>query len=365
MKSYAFYRMPHADHYYEVRQNEGSPQVLSSYGELGRQQGFVIAPFSVSDDCPIVVIEGESSSRPLETVSSRLAASKFSCNDEVFAKNRGATSSYKESFNVFHEALLQEQFRKLVLSRCERVETEGSFDAETLFFEACRRYPRMFVTLFNTPQTGMWLMATPEILLEAKDCDAEQRRFATMALAGTMRLEGELLRFDNPDRSSVQDIRWSQKNIQEQRLVATYIAEALKRFSDEMIEKGPYTTRAANLVHLRSDFSFVPKVGIGIGDMVEALHPTPAVCGLPKEEARLFILEHEPTPRRYYSGFCGPLNNDGVTRLFVSLRCMEIRPECCLLYAGGGLLADSVEEQEWQETEAKMQTMKGLFRVEN
>ena len=263
-------------------------------------------------------------------------------------------------FSCFHNALLDGRFRKLVLARSERVDVNYRLDAENLFMEACHRYPRMFVTLFSTPQTGMWLVATPEILLGKSESSC-QPSFSTMALAGTMRLEGELLQFDNPDRSGVQDIRWSQKNIQEQRLVATYIADTLKDFADDITEQGPYTTRAANLVHLRSDFTFVPKPHVGIGDMVDALHPTPAVCGLPKDSARTFILDHEPSPRLYYSGFCGPLDMEGDTRLYVSLRCMQLHSGYCSLYAGGGLLVDSVEELEWQETEAKMQTMKQLL----
>lgn len=349
---FACHRMPRADHYYVVRQTEGEPRVLSDLRQLNGCHGFAIAPFAVSASCPIVVIEGSISRCDFPRYEVRGSRCDFSgC--EV----RG-TEADKAGypFARFHEALRQGRFSKLVLARTERIPTDGPQDAERLFLTACHCYPRMFVTLFSTPQTGTWLMATPEVLIQTAPAGA----FSTMALAGTMRLEGEQLKFDNPDRSGVQDIRWSQKNIQEQRLVATYIAEELKHFADDITEKGPYTTRAANLVHLRSDFSFVPKPGIGIGDIVAALHPTPAVCGLPKAEARDFILANEPAPRRYYSGFCGPIGVEGQTSLYVSLRCMELQPTHCQLYAGGGLLVDSVEEQEWQETEAKMQTMRRL-----
>ena len=119
--------------------------------------------------------------------------------------------------------------------------------------------------------------------------------------------------------------------------------------------------RAANLVHLRSDFTFSLPDNHHLGDLLMALHPTPAVCGLPKREAFDFIVRNEHTPRRYYSGFMGPLNMNDATHLYVSLRCMNIDGETYHLYAGGGLLKDSVEEQEWLETEAKMQTMRELL----
>jgi isochorismate synthase len=122
--------------------------------------------------------------------------------------------------------------------------------------------------------------------------------------------------------------------------------------------------RAANLVHLRSDFTFTLYNNARVGDVLQLLHPTPAVCGLPKKEAYGFILDNEHTPRLYYSGFMGPLNLSSVTHLYVSLRCMQITNSLYRLYAGGGLLKDSVEEQEWMETEAKMETMRRVLKTE-
>ena len=122
--------------------------------------------------------------------------------------------------------------------------------------------------------------------------------------------------------------------------------------------------KAGNLVHLRSDFSFTLDDsltdGNGLGKLVDALHPTPAVCGLPKQEAMEFIIANESIDRRYYSGYCGPWNVGGMTALFVSLRCMELSAHRSVLYAGGGLLAESSEESEWQETMMKMEAMRRL-----
>ena len=98
-----------------------------------------------------------------------------------------------------------------------------------------------------------------------------------------------------------------------------------------------------------------------VGALLDVLHPTPAVCGLPKREAFNFILDNERVSRQYYSGFMGPLLMNDSTHLYVSLRCMHICDHQYQLYAGGGLLPDSVEEQEWQETEAKMETMRNLL----
>ena len=212
---------------------------------------------------------------------------------------------------------------------------------------ACERYPEAFVALFSAPQCGTWLIATPEVLV-----DRDGDRWHTMALAGTMPYSDNL-----PS--------WSDKNIQEQAYVARYIKECLDHYSDEVTSSGPYTTRAGKLVHLRTDFSFTMRPDASVGCLLEDLHPTPAVCGLPKQEAHRFILENESLDRSYYSGFSGPLNLDDKTAMFVSLRCMRICDDRYRLYAGGGILAQSDEEMEWNETAAKMQAMLSLIKHDN
>ena len=228
-----------------------------------------------------------------------------------------------------------------------------------LFQRACQLYPRLFISLVYTPKSGLWLTATPEILLEG---DGSEWR--TIALAGTMKLEGDELLGEG------EHMTWSTKNIQEQRYVATYLMGCLEQLAKNIREEGPRTVRAANLVHLRSDFTFTLLNNARVGDVLQMLHPTPAVCGLPKQETYSFILDNEHTPRLYYSGFMGPLNlspvtlhHSPVTHLYVSLRCMQITSDRYRLYAGGGLLKDSIEELEWQETEAKLETMRQCIAI--
>ena len=86
------------------------------------------------------------------------------------------------------------------------------------------------------------------------------------------------------------------------------------------------------------------------------LHPTPAVCGIPLEKSRALILETEQHNRGYYTGFLGPVTAKSIS-LFVNLRCMQVLPEKCVLYVGGGITRDSEMEKEWLETEAKAETL--------
>ena len=148
---------------------------------------------------------------------------------------------------------------------------------------------------------------------------------------------------------------------EEQAIVAGYIRKQLQALDIQPDETAPHPVHAGALSHLKSDFSFSTPDNKRLGDLLKRLHPTPAVCGLSKEESYRFILENEGYDRRYYSGFIGWIDPEKRSDLYVNLRCMNIFPSHFILYAGGGLLASSERISEWQETEAKMQTMKRLI----
>ena len=348
MKAYAIYRLPHEDHATLIRQTEGEPAEYLSCTELNGRRGFVVAPFEVTAQQPILVI------RPDEVERVSLEESEKWKEERDYHFPLSTKKHYAIDFANFHSQLISGAFRKIVLARCVDEASSDVIPPIQLFHRACMLYPRMFIALVSTAKSGCWLTATPEILLEG-----HADTWRTIALAGTMKLEGEHLAGEGETAT------WSTKNIQEQRIVATYITECLERFTGEFHEEGPRTVRAANLVHLRSDFTFSLPDNQHLGDLLYALHPTPAVCGLPKRETFRFITHNEHTPRRYYSGFMGMLDPIGDTHLYVSLRCMNIEGNQYHLYAGGGLLKDSQEEQEWQETEAKLETMRRCIAIKN
>lgn len=341
MTGAALFRLPFSNKCTLV---SGEVLELTSCAALSGHVGFVVSPFALSVEKPVLVIRPDSvkqfSMDDISGISCFYSISKYSG-----SFNENLRENYHVDFANFHAHLTNGDFRKLVLSRSIDIPRTDNMSPMTLFQRACERYPRVFVSLVSTPRSGFWLTATPEILLAGSGCD-----WQTMALAGTMPYS------DN--------VAWSDKNIQEQRYVATYITEQLEQFTDRFTEEGPRTVRAGHLAHLRSDFHFSLYNNQIIGDLLQTLHPTPAVCGLPKHEASRFILQNEHHDRSYYSGFMGPLFVDGQTHLFVTLRCMQLFENCYRLYAGGGLLKESVEEQEWQETETKLDTMRNILKTE-
>lgn len=354
MSGYAMFRMPHASHAVRLIQSSGEPEEIATSASLGDKSGFVFAPFARSGRCPMLLIKPDSAERVIIPDSGNDPITSSPCRHED-ASERGR---YSKDFALFHSKLLSSEFEKIVLSRSTTVTKSQRQPPEELFLRACRLYPRLFVALVSTSRGGTWLMATPEILLSGSG-----NEYSTMALAGSMRLNDDQLGFDTPhDGNSVPALLWSGKNKHEQALVASYIDERLRRFSDNVTQSLPYTVRAGRMVHLRSDFRFRIGSADSLGEVIDSLHPTPAVCGIPKEKTFSYILNNESCDRKYYSGFCGLLSFGGETRLFVSLRCMEITPQGYVLYAGGGLLPESDEAREWQETEDKMDTMRAVLQ---
>lgn len=336
MKCFAYYRLPYANQFTSV-ESDCDPLILDSIESIGEKSGFVIAPFAASAEHPIVLI------RPDRVAIERckpIAEPPYP--SAVANDHKSPSPEYVSAFSRFHDAVNNGEFQKLVLSRKEEMSMEVK-DCKELFQKACTMYPRLMIMLFHTNETGTWFVASPEILVDGK-----HKCFHTIALAGTM-----------PYKEGYAE--WSSKNMAEQQVVERYIESTIAPLCVQVTKDGPITSRAGNLVHLRTDFRFSLDERYTLGQFVAKLHPTPAVCGLPKSQAIQFILDNEGTDRTYYSGFAGPVDVNDETHLYVLLRCATIG-EKVTLYAGGGIMPDSVVEQEWIETEKKMETIGNVFK---
>lgn len=228
--------------------------------------------------------------------------------------------------------------RKLVLARTADVFC-GSVSPFRAYTAACAAHPAAFTALVQTPEHGTWLCSTPELLLSGSG-----QQWHTMALAGTR---------------PVQSGPWDAKNREEQELVTRCITETLLSFTPRVQALPPHTRNAGRIEHLCTPISFELSAE-HIPALLKQLPPTPAVCGYPREQAAAALAAHPDIDRRLYAGYLGPCRN-GAPTLYVTLRCMQFLPDRCRLYAGGGLLASSDEETEWQETEAKMHAMRAVM----
>lgn len=248
--------------------------------------------------------------------------------------------TYGALFKLYTGFIQKELVRKIVLARTADEPIESGFSPFRAFSAACEAQPASFKALVHTPQHGTWLFCTPEQLITGQDTS-----WQTMALAGT-RIPCTL--------------PWDAKNKREQTLVTEFIRETLNPLADTLSESPLENLRAGRIEHLCTRFNFTMPPG-RIIQLLDKLPPTPAVCGAPVDAARKLLLQHPDIERSCYAGYLGPWGKGGV-QFYVSLRCMQIFRGFCRLYAGGGLMPDSVEEQEWQETENKMACMRQAIR---
>jgi isochorismate synthase len=239
-----------------------------------------------------------------------------------------------------------QRIAKVVVSRTAPVALQPGFRPSALFDALCRRYPDAFVSLVAVPGVGTWIGASPELLLHV-----EGTRLTTMALAGTQASDGRPL----------DAVRWGAKEQIEQAMVADYIRTVFAEAGvPDVVERGPHTAAAGSVVHLQTIFEARlpgPSPLEAANAVLARLHPTSAVCGMPRPQALQFIEAREGYDRGFYSGYLGPVHWDGRSTLYVNLRCLQVRAATASLYVGAGVTAESDPAAEWRETEMKARTV--------
>ncbi|MES2238838.1 MAG: isochorismate synthase [Bacteroidota bacterium] len=313
------------------------------FAETLDETGFVFAPFNGSQ----MILIPKNQSVIWEADITSLDENKTT--DFVNSENQQEKEQFEKLIQKAIHAIEKGNFAKVVVSRKE-IQAVPNFDLVTVFTRLIQRFPTVFCYCWYHPKIGLWMGATPERLLKAS-----KKKFCTMALAGTQNFEGS------------EDVAWEPKEIEEQQFVTDFILENLKGLTSEIAISSPYTVQAGNVLHIKTDIEGVMNKTSKLNQVVSVLHPTPAVCGLPRETAKDFILENEGYDREYYTGFLGELNKKGFTEkkqksdLFVNLRCMQIKEQQAHLYMGCGITKDSIPEKEWNESANKSMTMKGVL----
>src|SRR6218665_1945411 len=311
----------------------GQTQELDSVN-LRQLQGFVMAPFQGR---PFFWKSEVRRSLALEECEAFFAKEKKMLHlKKKTAHNLPDFSSLVEKAQ---EEMKKNKLEKIVLTRYLDCPIKD-LDVWKFFFALCAKTPS-FVSLVSSPQSGVWITASPEILVHAQD-----GIFRTVALAATQ-----------PARQEAKALTWTQKEIEEQAMVSRYIVNCFKQVRvREYEEHGPRSIHAGHLAHLCTDFK-VDMKAINYPDfgteLLQLLHPTSAVCGMPKENALAFIHSFEGYNREYYTGFIGPVEGEE-SHLFVNIRCAQIFEDGLRLYAGAGITTDSIAEKEKEEVDLKI-----------
>jgi isochorismate synthase len=249
-------------------------------------------------------------------------------------------SEYILKANQLIQAIRSLGLNKVVYSRISSITFDTSL-AKELFYALEEKYPHALIYLFSDSELGTWIGATPEILFEQHG-----KCGITTALAGT--------------KKSTETSDWDEKEKLEQEYVVQFISETLGTENSSNIEvHGPYEYYAGPVKHLKTDFLFECSTSTS-RKLINKLHPTPAVCGLPKDFASEIISQIEEHNRELYTGYIGEISEQQL-KLFVNLRCASLTKGKMHFYLGGGFTKDSLAEREWAETENKKKTLSDLI----
>ena len=233
------------------------------------------------------------------------------------------------------------QLQKVVYSRVKTVDFELE-NFKSVFEDLCFNYPNNLNYCLYSSELGFWMGSTPEILMQG-----EKNKFMSMALAGTL-----------PANAS--DDLWTNKELEEQQFVADYLEKLIVEHGQLLQKSERFVHQVGPVKHLRNDFEFListPK----IVDFIRDFHPTPAVCGVPKESSRICYENYELHKRSLYTGIIG-YSDSNSTALFVNLRCMQLFDGVAALYVGGGLTKHSIPTTEWLETERKADALSNFLK---
>lgn len=338
-RPFVVYRKPNESSLFLwIQRNEVVYTINDSEG-----QGFVFAPFDKNEEQIIFPLNKcERYAIKLENQ----AAIEIDTTSAIHLESTNLESQKEDHIALVEKAIStikQGVTDKIVVSRKEIVSIQN-LNLLATFLKILKNYPNAFVYLWNHPSVGCWMGASPERLINLK-----QGKFKTMALAGTQAFVNSL------------DVVWKHKEQEEQQFVTDYINEIIEESLTNISISNPYTVKAGSLLHLRTDISGELKDKAALDSLINALHPTPAVCGLPKAAALQFIYANEGYKRSFYSGYLGELNVTNETNLFVNLRCMEVGSNEVAIYIGGGITKESDPESEWNETVAKAAVMKKIL----
>jgi len=266
--------------------------------------------------------------------------------------NPGANKShFLDVVNRALKLIAHNKLDKVVIARTLQLPLTGKLDLLSLLRRLGDRQQDALVSLISIPGLGTWMGASPELLAGINRAG----RFCTVALAGTRAC---------PMTTPLSETVWNRKEIEEQAMVRRFIVAQFNSLRlPEFRETGPCSVRAGSVIHIKTEYQ-VDMQAVHHPDlgnlMLRLLHPTSAICGIPKQAARNFILSHEGFDRGLYGGFLGPVNMGGETQIYVNLRCMQISPSQLTFYAGAGITRDSVAENEWRETDLKCETLRSL-----
>lgn len=249
------------------------------------------------------------------------------------------------------------EFEKIVLARAVTVQSRHKPEFTVMSHQLRERYPECFNFLIQKDRDTAFIGATPERLASFRD-----RVFMTEGLAGSTSRGRSAME----DAALASNLLKSSKDRDEHEFVVKAIHDNLKKFSYRVEHPDqPGIKKLKNVQHLFTPISASIKKGVEIHELIEEMHPTPAVGGFPRSSAVSHIHNIEELERGWYAAPVGWFNLNGCGEFAVAIRSALLHNNLATLYAGCGIVADSDPDKEWTETLLKFKPMlESLNRIQ-
>ncbi len=280
---------------------------------------------------------------------------KESQGDKAIIRNLNNTNdfeSWKTQIESVVEEIKHENIDKVVIARRLENEIISDINWQKTISELNLKYPSCTNFLYKSGKS-IFFGSTPEILIKYSG-----NIFSTEALAGSIK-RGDTLEHD---KSLEDELLRSDKNKTEHEAVIDYIKKSVFNYVEKVeIDNTPVVKKLPNIQHLQTSVTGTLKSKDEIFRIISSLFPTPAVCGIPKEQSLKMIEKTESFDRGLFSGIIGWFNADSYGEFFVTIRSALVKDNKLYAYAGCGIVEGSDPKEEYEETELKLKPILSLF----
>ncbi len=263
-----------------------------------------------------------------------------------------ALSLWKENVDAALKVIASGELNKIVLARKTTLQFSQPVSIWSCLNQLMDKAKHATIFAFQFSPSLCFLGATPEKLFERVG-----QSLSADVLAGT-RPRGTT---SDEDLQYEQELFNSAKDRYEFQIVKNFLQMSISPLSKEMKWGGQDSIlKASHVQHIHNRLNVVLRRGIFDEELIEALHPTPALGGFPREKAVPLLRQMESFDRGWYGGPIGIISPEGAN-LYVAIRSALIRERSLHLFAGTGIVQGSIAEQEWEELEQKIRPFTELF----
>lgn len=273
-----------------------------------------------------------------------------------YKRNGNELNNWQNQIESVVKEIKKENIEKIVIARRIESELKSNISWQKNLDELNQKYPTCTNFLYKSAKS-IFFGSTPEVLVKFSG-----KVFFTEALAGSIK-RGTNLEEDNKLEF---ELLKSEKNKQEHQAVIDFIKDAIQNYVESIeIDAVPLVKKLPNIQHLQTSVKGTLTDKDKMFKTITSLFPTPAVCGIPKDQSLKMIEKTESFDRGLFSGIIGWFNADNYGEFYVTIRSALVKDNKLYAYAGCGIVEGSDAKEEFEETELKLKPILSLFNNAN